>query len=642
MDPMKRVLGVGVAGFLLTAFLPCQAQEADLPRGKALGEVRNKDGKPWVGAKVCLVSWPVPDNFRIGRPDRVETRADERGRFRARILEGRSYTVWAQGEQGAGGTLRLSNVQTDVVPQVPVLLEEQEQAARGSGIRITGLEEWAEYKPLRLRLVDANGPRELALEIGEDGRCRLPPRIGGSTLEVLATGPHGILLVQKKALHDGVVELGLPPPVKVGFAVWDIDTEKPVEGARIYPKEADSTSLLGVTGKDGFAEVVIPDSDRQNWGRFIAVARGRAVAPCQHGESKNAVFQKAHADKKVHYHAHMGQGHDVEGRVLLRPDTPASGLTLLVQGSAMHYTKKNSRSLADFAELLHTDSAGRFRLGSLLKEYPPDLTMVLAPEHIAALPAAWREGLSPVVFAPIDLSQVMTRDGAHRNILVTELCPVELVVRTAMGVPAALAHVQLTALNNNIGNREKCPGLLADRRGRVRLLLPRAARLGLSIDTGEGFLLTCLETRAAAGDQSIARLEVKLPKPVAIRGRVVDSLARGVAGVSLRATPQWQGRMPRLVAETAGGESPFPDGRNAVRLANLEQMPNSHGLFFALVGRRMASTDKDGRFTLGVPRMSLQYRLHAYVQQAGAYRHGNAQVDVDSKEGAGDVEVVLR
>ena len=93
---MSRVCGVGALSILLAASVPAQAARADLPRGKALGELRNKDGKPWVGVKVFLVSWPVPDNLRIGSPDTVTTRTDERGRFRAQIIEGRAYMVWAQ------------------------------------------------------------------------------------------------------------------------------------------------------------------------------------------------------------------------------------------------------------------------------------------------------------------------------------------------------------------------------------------------------------------------------------------------------------------------------------------------------------------------------------------------------------------
>jgi hypothetical protein len=78
------VSGLGVLSILLAASLTGQ----DLPRDKALGEVRNKDGKLWVGAKVCMVSWPEPGSF-WGKPDRVEVQTDDHGRFRAQILEGR-------------------------------------------------------------------------------------------------------------------------------------------------------------------------------------------------------------------------------------------------------------------------------------------------------------------------------------------------------------------------------------------------------------------------------------------------------------------------------------------------------------------------------------------------------------------------
>jgi len=644
---IRRVCGVGALSILLAATVPGQAETSkpELPRGKALGEVRDKDRKPWVGVKVLLVSWPVPDNLRVGSPDTVETRTDERGKFRAQILEGRTYSVWAEGERGDDGSLRVSNVAGQVIPQVPVLLKERKEAVSGRTVRLEGLEKWEGYKPLRFRLVDAAGPRVLSLQVGDGGECKLPPVIGvRATLEVLATGPHGdIRVAEVTMLWDSKKEITVPRPATVRFAIWDINTEKPVEGARIYPKHADSGTLLGVTDKNGLAEVVIPNKNRRSYGRFFVVAPGRAVAPCQHGESKNTEFKKAHKGKKVNYHAHMGEGHKLKGRVLFAPDKPASHLTLVVQGSAMHYTKKNSRSLAGCDRVFRTDSEGRFELSSLLREYPPNLVMLLEPQHLAGLPATWHQGLSPVAFAPVNLSELMdkAKEGAT-DILLPDFCPVELVVRTPMGTPAVRAQIKLTALNKSIGTRGDHPPLLTDRRGRIRLLLPAASKLGLTIDTGESYLLTCLETHAVAGDQSIARLEVKLPTPITIRGRVVDSENKGVGGVSLSIYPQWDGKVPHLQAEVDDDTASLPGDRNGVRLTSFGQVRDPHGLFHSMIRRRRGKTGKDGRFTLAIPRLSMRYQINASIRLDGAYRRTKAQVHVDPKAGAAEVELVLR
>ncbi|MHC5071515.1 MAG: carboxypeptidase-like regulatory domain-containing protein [Planctomycetota bacterium] len=151
---MRAVCGVCALSILLAASGVAQDARPDLPRGKALGEVRGKDGKPWVGATVFLRSWPLPENIRVGSPDVVETRTDERGRFRARILEGRQYTVWAQGQPDADGKVRLSNVVEQVVVQMPVLLYAAKEPVAPRKAMITGLDKWSDYQPFRIRLVD--------------------------------------------------------------------------------------------------------------------------------------------------------------------------------------------------------------------------------------------------------------------------------------------------------------------------------------------------------------------------------------------------------------------------------------------------------------------------------------------------------
>ncbi|MHC4078289.1 MAG: peptidase associated/transthyretin-like domain-containing protein [Planctomycetota bacterium] len=537
---------------LLAASGFAQDAKPDLPRGKALGEVRGKDGKPWVGARVFLRSWPLPKNIRVGSPDVVETRTDERGRFRARILEGRQYTVWAQGQPDADGKVRLSNVVEQVVVQMPVILKAAQEPVAPRKAMITGLDKWSDYHPFRVRLVDEIGnPRVLPVQVDKDGKCQVPVIIGkAGAVEVLATGPQGDMFLVRgrllQALPEGDAEgdaeggpekINVSPPAKMGFAIWDITTKKPVAGAKIYQHESSSNQmcLLATTDKDGFAEAVVPESQRRGYNQFIAVAEGRAAAPCQQGVSKNKVFAKVHEDKdqKVHYHAHLGAGRKVQGRVFLSPGRPAARMTLVLEGSAMHYQTKNSRNLATYVRVSRTDDEGRFELGSLLREYPPTLLVLLEPKHVAKLPASWRAGMHPMALAPIDMATRMAKTKPV-DIVLADLCPVELQVQTPQGIPAAGARVCLNVLSEGIGSRGRGATMTTDRRGRIRLLLPAAARLGLSIDTGDAFLLTCLETRAVAGDRNVAHLPIKLPPPVErqvpaprLRGRGEGHAARG-------------------------------------------------------------------------------------------------------------------
>ncbi|MHC4919352.1 MAG: carboxypeptidase regulatory-like domain-containing protein [Planctomycetota bacterium] len=658
---MRAVCGVCALSILLAASGVAQDARPDLPRGKALGEVRGKDGKPWVGATVFLRSWPLLENIRVGSPDVVETRTDERGRFRARILEGRQYTVWAQGQPDADGKVRLSNVVEQVVVQMPVLLYAAKEPVAPRKAMITGLDKWSDYQPFRIRLVDEiSSPRVLPVQVDKNGKCQVPVIIGKTgAVEVFATGPQGDIFLARGSLLQALPEGGaegdpegdkaeewhekieVSPPAKMAFAIWDITTKKPVAGARIYKQDSNQMFLLAATDKDGFAEAVVPESAHKSHGQFFAVAEGHAAAPCQRGVSKNKVFAKAHEDKgkQVHYHAHLGDGRKVHGRVFLSPGRPAAHMTLVLEGSAMHYRTKNSRNLSNYVRVRRTDDDGRFELGSLLREYPPMLLMLLEPRQLAELPMSWRAGMHPVVFAPIDLRKQMATKKPV-DIVLADLCPVELQVQTPQGIPAAGARVRLSVLSDTSG-RGRGAAMATDRRGRIRLLLPAAARLGLSIDTGDAYLLTCLETRVVAGDRSVACLPIKLPKPVTISGQVVDTNDKGLAGVSLRAYPQWSGRFPALDREDEE-EGKLPAGRNGARLTGFGKLRNPHSLFYSLIGNRSVTTGKDGRFTLAVPRFAMQYSLSATLRVDGATRQARVQVHVSATAGAEDIEVVLR
>ena len=82
---------------MLTAVVPVQQVER-AQRATLRGRVLTSDGKPWSSAEVTLHSRSVPGLAWVGELDQVHVATDERGKFRARILKGRSYVVWAVSE----------------------------------------------------------------------------------------------------------------------------------------------------------------------------------------------------------------------------------------------------------------------------------------------------------------------------------------------------------------------------------------------------------------------------------------------------------------------------------------------------------------------------------------------------------------
>ena len=167
-------------------------QEKTEGRGKALGYVRGKDKKAWVGAIVHLISWPLANNGLTGTPDILESRTDARGRFSAQILIGRGYTVWAQSEPDEHGALRATQVAENVQVQVPMMLEERKKTLAPRSFDLSNRKSWAEYEPLHFRFIDLTANQRVVELTVEDETCTVPPFVGNrAVLRVTGSGAKG-------------------------------------------------------------------------------------------------------------------------------------------------------------------------------------------------------------------------------------------------------------------------------------------------------------------------------------------------------------------------------------------------------------------------------------------------------------------
>ena len=75
----------------------------DLPREPGFGRVLDKDGVPWVGAKVFLEHRSHPLVQDPACMDLIEATTDERGQFRVDMLPASGYAVWARSAVGEDG-----------------------------------------------------------------------------------------------------------------------------------------------------------------------------------------------------------------------------------------------------------------------------------------------------------------------------------------------------------------------------------------------------------------------------------------------------------------------------------------------------------------------------------------------------------
>lgn len=622
------MLGRGAQVWVLAAVAATvSAQDRDRPdqrpRAKAFGIVRAIDGRPWPGATVHLLSRTVPSTEGAGGVDEVVVRSDARGRFRANVLTGRPYTVWARGEPREG-RYPVTNVVENVFPSVPVVL-------RGKSLvpvlrlAVLGLDAWREGGPLRCRLVAETANvvvRELALD--EHGVGVAPPLpLDTVVLEVLGAGdfPVAIRKLTLAGEPGSTVSVSVPHPIEIGFLARDVATEKGLAGATLHRQVRGRLLPLGRTEQDGYARLTVPaDLLTPPVVRELIVRRsGFGPGGVRRGpeRKRNGSWPPIRGRAKVDVYTHLAAGKDARARFLLGPDRPAAALPLLIAGWGTHFEEQSRRFSCTYNDVLHTDEQGRVTIPGAFATYPVVVHAVLTERHVAALPESWRQRLHPVVY------HVLLPDGSarERTIDLLQLCPVDVAVTAADGAPAA--HAVVTVMLAGAGHTSFLPNdrreVVADRAGRLRVLLPPGDERALSLRHGDSWTVGRLTVRRVAGDERPAQLRVRLREPRFVAGRVVDARDRPIAGVNLRIYPYYIGKLSFPEEEPAPDDTTWK-GRNAAVLGALRD-PRWFYAFASRMGlNRQVRTDAQGRFRFVVPAAPMTYRIYG--------THGRHRIDL--------------
>ena len=187
-----RAVGVGspvawaAAAVLLAAVtaLPAQA----LPRQPGFGRVLDKDGKPWVGAKVFLEHRSHPLVQDAAYVDRLEATTDERGQFRVEMLPASRYAAWARSGDidEEDGSFRRSGVVSDAVSNTPFVLREAADPGVVHELQLVprvGDTSWDEVAP-RFVAIEDFGAFQRTTELRETGGYLFPPPSPDPTLTI--------------------------------------------------------------------------------------------------------------------------------------------------------------------------------------------------------------------------------------------------------------------------------------------------------------------------------------------------------------------------------------------------------------------------------------------------------------------------
>lgn len=406
--PLLRLPIFAVCALAITSELTrCAAPQAAPDRIRVRGEARTLDSKPWVQAKITLQSEPEFDLPEAGPRDSIHCESDAAGRFRANLLPGRSYTAYAFDE--AGGVVRRSRLERDIVPGRTIRLVEAVAQTRKLRALLYGLTPWRKRGPLVAQLVDEAGNR-FDIAVGDDAEVAaldLPVVAGERGRLVVAAGATGLVATDIEFVHEvreraalaRVADFerldqsdrvpGLPhpdaaqvrdPDVELCFvgppACLDlrvVDAAGPVAKASIdvVEDENGSVSRRATTDDGGFATLVLPTPvdglGRPDSARTLdlqAVSPRHELAP-RLIEVATWLRPVDDADAKhEHYEVRLVPGTRAELRIEDAAGKPIAGAPLLVlMGHSV--ARARQRELALRLLLLRSDDNGHAHITGL-------------------------------------------------------------------------------------------------------------------------------------------------------------------------------------------------------------------------------------------------------------------------------------
>lgn len=608
---------------LLLCSLPVWQDIGDRPpeaRRRVYGRVTDAAGKPWAGVPVHLLARPIGARADTGEPDHVVIQTDERGRFRARIVPGLDYAVWAaEGAWGAKGR-RLTAVVEGVRPMSPVRLHEAGPRPAVK-VDVQGIDQWSDLGPLEFRLVwPTRSVRLVPLRL-EEGVLVVPPQpVSFFALEaVTAEGEtFASRILEESDIARGRLRWKLPAAREQTFEVVRSPGGDPVAGATVWLKLAEygpfrsawskATGLdsrwlrivygdprtlwvkLGVTGDDGRARVRVPETGTE----VVVTAAGSELGWAR--QSKQTRFE-------------IEDGMTIRGRVTFG-DRPASGLRLLVRHRHQVRYKRGTRTVQFRPPVLETAADGSFELSTVRAESAVRLEAVPEPSVVALA------GHRDVAPARIVLANLETGKGSVHDvgpIDVAKLASVEVEVVDPDGQPSRGPFLVLrydwgrATAPHDVG---RPIALRAGRRGRAVLLLPHGRYHVLAVADPGGHATRSFSTAELAGRP----LRIALEPYRRVRVRVVDLDGGPVAGARIGTSGGSYTHLDHMYAEVFAWNSGLLTGTTGAK-----------GLF---------------RFQL-IPWPRQTYSIAVSLRSGAKTVHGRDRVRLSSQDPPEEIELVL-
>jgi hypothetical protein len=405
----------------------------------------------------------------------------------------------------------------------------------------------------------------------------------------------------------GDLRLEVPERERITCFARSAADDTPLAGARVYRCLGGAFHLAGTTDAAGTLEIdvavgsvpridTLVEMDDWQMGTFIAiehVAKMQNAAPPA-GARPHDLLCRTESARAVYARLRGADG------------SPLGGAEIVQSGMAGNRPVRSSASWLPWIRSRRTGDDGLIALSGTTRGGQIDAHLLLRERDQAALPAPWRQALSPVVFAPLCTA---TGGGSKDDPYVvdfTQLCPIELSFTGPGGTPAANVEVVLSTLEaGDVACWPRRPGrgAIGDERGRVRLLVPARKRLGLCAMAGTSMLVRAFETTPGDRTSGPATATFELPAPTGIRGRLLDKKGQPaaerfvLASFGIDNTPaQWE------------YATDPPSHLTAARGSSLRVLvPDVRSELLRLTGMicQPVLTDADGRFVLPLPAFAI-------------------------------------
>jgi hypothetical protein len=270
-----------------SAATPGAVQKRDL-RKRTRFRILDKEGKPWLGAKVVAYSRPCE-----GMMDRVESSSGKRGRATAMLLPGRSYAAWAWSpvENGVVGEYRISILNRSVGAGGIISLREAQKTKIRIHIDLEGATQWkAPLKGVLAGTLDSYSRSYLSLDVLIEGnKISLPVcPIASATLYILDADGHLVgsshfatgRQAQEKALK--VADKRRENRKKAAEAVRKREADKKAEAqkktdALNKAKHQAATGKSGEDQKPAAPETAMAQKEQENQAEKEALAKAKAL-----------------------------------------------------------------------------------------------------------------------------------------------------------------------------------------------------------------------------------------------------------------------------------------------------------------------------------------------------------------------------